>query len=132
MKSFEITPSNDATEAIIKFDELAVAADVAQIDEIIALLGRVRAGLRPALPDRVPLDQRIEAIGDPAYWTNLDAETKGTLLMLQHPGFGWLSFLLPPRERERISAQLAEQSRIAADGASAAPSPGLEPGPAIH
>lgn len=49
---------------------------------------------------------------DPVYWTNPDKATGGQLLMLRHEGLGWLSYILPPAERDRLAGYLAKAQEM--------------------
>lgn len=126
MTKFEIVPSQDKTEVSITIDGVEVKANALQLDSIIQAMAMARAQLRPAIPNEPPLGEPRPAISDPRYWTNFVSDTGDSHLMLQHPGLGWLSFVFPPNERDRLVGYLTEHSKQE-------PTPGAAPdSPVIH
>lgn len=121
MPKIEIEPSDDLTEVAIRIDGTSLSANALQLDAIIEGLIVARAQLRPQHPTQPPLGQRVDAIVDPHYWTNRDPESGMSLLMLRHPGLGWLSFMLPAAERKRLAHLLIEQSQVPTSDAPAEP-----------
>jgi hypothetical protein len=96
-----------------------VAAEVrvgaSELDTLIAALGEKRW----MLPDQVPPDHAAVSTGvvtrevmvvDPAWRTELPVHPtlNGMTLRLRHPGFGWLTFLLPWGEAKALGEWLAK------------------------
>jgi hypothetical protein len=82
---------------------------VQNIDELIRILGEIRAEMTPAVPEEPPPPYQIEPLHNPRYVTELHRFSGGTLLEFRHPSLGWLEFVLPSLERGRITRFLAEQ-----------------------
>jgi hypothetical protein len=79
-----------------------IAVDSVQLDEMILALAAARARMVepvPAEPLSGPL-KREAVIIDPAWRTNFppNPSLNGLMLRLRHPGYGWLTFLLPHHE----------------------------------
>jgi len=102
--------SADMSEVTMNLDGVRLKANALQLDAIIEGLVAARAQLLPAIPNDPPLGQRVAAIADPRYWTNIDLASGMTLLMFRHSGLGWMSFTLPPAERDRLAQYLTEQA----------------------
>ncbi len=120
MPKFDIKPSDDATEVAIAIDGAPITtANALQLDTLIRSLVLARAQLQPAAPKEPPLGEKVAYQGDPRYWTNVDPVTGQTLLLLRHDGLGWLAFMFPPAERDRLAGYLIDQAKAAA----AAPGP---------
>lgn len=79
------------------------------------------AKVRSELPDPVAptLDpgSRLEAIGDPAWRTEMSEY--GPMLALRHPGLGWLGFVIPGHEAQKLGEALVALSRGAQRGPAA-------------
>lgn len=125
MKKFEIIPTPDNTEITVKVGGAVEQMNTLRLDAFIQELARVRAHLAPPVPNDVPLGQPVEAVADPRYWTELEATTGGTLLMFRHPGLGWVPFLLPPGERDRLAEYFGKQGDAQAAGGSVPPGAGM-------
>ena len=65
------------------------------IDALMHALAEIREEMSPAV--------------DPRYRTALHEFSGGTLLAFRHPSLGWLPFLLPSAQRQRIAASFQEQ-----------------------
>lgn len=75
----------------------------AETENFLALLARSRASLTvPVAPEFNP-DSSLEAVVDPIWEIPDEREPDGVLLALQHPGFGWLSFIFPDNEAASIA-----------------------------
>ena len=113
MPKIEIKPNADFTEVAIDIDGVPFAsANASQLDSIIEGLVVARSQMKPQHPTQPPIGQRVSTVDDPHYWTNHDPERGMTLLMFRHPGLGWLSFMLPPAERDRLAQYLVELSKL--------------------
>jgi len=78
------------------------------LDTLIQLLAEVRAEMSPPVSEEPPQVHR-DALHNPRYATELHPFSGGTLLEFRHPSLGWMDFVLPSRERVRISRLLIEQ-----------------------
>ena len=80
---------------------------VEHIDALMHLLGQIREEMAPAVPDEPP--QETGFLHAPRYRTALHEFSGGSLIQFRHPSLGWLPFLLPSVERQRIVRFLATQ-----------------------
>jgi hypothetical protein len=81
------------------------------VSALIHVLAEIRAQMSPAVADEPP-QVHAEVLHDPRYATELHQFSGGTLLEFRHPSLGWMDFVLPSRERVRISRLLVEQEEI--------------------
>lgn len=67
---------------------------------------------RALLKDEVARDldpgSRLEAIVDPVWRVSGHRVPEGRILSLRHPGFGWLSFVLPDKEAAALAEWLTK------------------------
>jgi hypothetical protein len=77
------------------------------VSDLIQVLAQIREEMTPRVAEEPP--PLHEPLHDPRYATELHPFSGGTLLEFRHPSLGWLEFVLPSRERTRISRSLAEQ-----------------------
>lgn len=75
---------------------------------MIRMLAEIRAQMSPAVSE-VPPPLHAEVLHNPRYATELHPFSGGTLLEFRHPSLGWMDYVLPSRERVRISRLLVEQ-----------------------
>jgi hypothetical protein len=68
---------------------------------LINLLVDLRMQMTPAIVGEKP-EGAQKAILDPRYWVQPEPLTEGASVSLQHPGFGWLSFVIPPGSLETL------------------------------
>jgi hypothetical protein len=78
----------------------------AELDELIAKAAERRASLRQQPTER-PVGQ-IQVIINPGWYT--EQNEGGSLFQIFHPGFGWLNFVLPPTDRNRLLGFLLMQA----------------------
>lgn len=79
------------------------------ITDLIQVLSEIRAEMTPAVPEEPPRMHELEALHNPRYATELHQFSGGTVFEFRHPSLGWLEFVLPSLERNRIARFLAEQ-----------------------
>jgi hypothetical protein len=79
------------------------------VSELIRILGQIREEMTPAVSEQPPAPHEVEPLHDPRYATELHPFSGGTVLEFRHPSLGWMEFVLPSLERNRISRFLAEQ-----------------------
>jgi hypothetical protein len=85
-----------------------------QLDELIAAAAARRGQLTPAVPLEPP--RMLTGTKDPKWFLNLEGDHSA--LHLRDVGKGWISFLLPPRERANILSMLLHHALLAAPSAS--------------
>jgi hypothetical protein len=78
------------------------------VTALMHVLAEIRAQMSPAVAEEPP-SLHVEVLHDPRYATALHPFSGGTLLEFRHPSLGWMDFVLPSRERVRISRLLIEQ-----------------------
>ncbi len=84
-----------------------VVLGAAETEAFIGLLARSRASLTvPVAPEFNP-EASLEPVIDPVWEIPEEREPDGVLLALQHPGFGWLSFIFPDNEATSIGGVLS-------------------------
>ena len=79
-----------------------------ELDELIARAAVQRASLEPAQAAQPP--EKAEAIVHPAWHTA--PLPNGVLLILRHPGLGWLAFVLPHEHRVHLTSLWLHQSLL--------------------
>ena len=81
--------------------------DGATAEQHVHLVGRHRANLSdPVTPDLDP-GARLEAVHHPQ-WRVGQPVQEGHVLVLRHPGLGWLSYVFPEEEATELAAQLTK------------------------
>ncbi len=81
--------------------------DAAQLDALIAAAAKRRAELGPQSEQPPP---QCEAVLNPAWHTS--PLPNGVLMMLRHPGMGWLAFVLPHEHRVHLTSLWLHQSLL--------------------
>ena len=86
----------------------------AELEGFIHQLARHRRRMAEEVVRDLDPGARLEAEIDPAWrspkkWSGEGAE--GKLLALRHPGLGWLAFVFPEQEAQRIAEYLAGKPR---------------------
>ncbi len=79
------------------------------ITALIQVLGEIRQEMTPEVSTEPPPPYAVEPLHDPRYITELHPFSGGTVLEVRHPSLGWMEFVLPSLERNRIARSLAEQ-----------------------
>lgn len=77
-----------------------------ELDKLIFEAAQKRAGMEPPVPREHP--KSTEAVLNPAWYT--EAIEIGGLFQIRHPGFGWLTFILPHAERAHLLSVWLHQS----------------------
>jgi hypothetical protein len=82
------------------------------LDSLLALLGEARARLAAPVPFQPPQDAgtRDVMVLDPGWRTEplVHPSLNGITLRLRHPGFGWMTFLLPWHEVKNLGEWLSK------------------------
>jgi hypothetical protein len=77
-----------------------------ELDDLLARAAKHRASLLPAPPAEHP--KPVDVAVNPGWYTALVGS--GTLLQVRHPGFGWISLLIPANERAHLLSLLLRQA----------------------
>ena len=92
-----------------------------ELDELLIRAAKHRASLQPGPPPHHP--KPTDVVVNPGWYAGL--VDSRTLLQLRHPGFGWLSFLIPSNERAHLlSLFLRHALFVPEEGVANAPLPG--------
>lgn len=89
-----------------------ILLDASAVQEHVRLVGRARALLSDGVSSALDLGSRVEATTLPT-WA-IDPQPDGPALLLRHPGFGWLAFLLSSHEAEALAQHLLRSVRSGA------------------
>jgi hypothetical protein len=115
--------SEEATTVALGFltdgkPAIEVSLTAAELSQIIGVLGEKRWMMRDPVPPQHPgavatgsITRELMAV-DPAWRTDLPMHEmlNGITLRLRHPGFGWLTFLLPWQEAKALGDWLTKNS----------------------
>lgn len=82
--------------------------DGATTEKHIHDVARHRAQLKEGVTPDLDPGSRFEAIIDPAWKIDGARVPEGRILLLRHPGLGWLSFVLPDKEAASIAEWLTK------------------------
>jgi hypothetical protein len=99
---------NEDGSVTLSMPSTAETVTAAELDVIIRGLGEVRSRCLPEIPMDPPEYQRgdgsitVEAIEDPRYYIAVGKYSDMVVLLLRHPGYGWLAFGPPAKESERM------------------------------
>ncbi len=92
-----------------------------ELDQLLVKAAKHRASLQPPPPTEHP--KPTDVVVNPGWYTAL--LDSGTLLQIRHPGFGWLSFMIPANERAHLLSLLLRQALFVPEqGMANAPPPG--------
>lgn len=89
---------------------VALKLSVDGVDDMLRNLGEFRAVMAPEIVKSHPLGQKIAAIPDPAWASEPDAMFGQSLLHLRDPRYGWLHYLLPRSEADKLGQILQKQA----------------------
>jgi hypothetical protein len=87
--------------------------DAKQVDELIALLIRLRADMYPPVPEALPNTMIFRGVRDPAGYLETDRLGDCVLLHLRHPGIGWVHFGFPLGKARAIAEHMRERAETA-------------------
>src|SRR5438445_1310262 len=79
------------------------------IGALMQVLAQIREEMAPAVPSDPPRLHDLQAPHDPRYATQLHEFSGGTVLRFRQPSLGWLEFLLPSLEREKMTGYFEAQ-----------------------
>jgi hypothetical protein len=75
-------------------------------------IGRHRAGLKDEVTPELDPNSRLAAIVNPGWKIPGYKLQEGRILALRHPGLGWVSFVIPEDQAERIADWLTKDLPI--------------------
>ncbi len=83
-----------------------------EAQELVELLGVVRQ-MTPGSVAAEPAEGVVHATVNPAWRAPPYKAPQGRVLILQHPGLGWLHFIFPDRSAAEVSRLMAEDAPAA-------------------
>jgi hypothetical protein len=83
-----------------------IVLEAAELDDYIHKLADHRAELIDAVSSQLDPGSRLDVIVGPAWGVPHPPHELGKVLALRHPGFGWLSFLLPAEDARALAKAL--------------------------
>ena len=87
----------------------ALNLDVSDVEDLLEHLGNIRSNMWPGVPRTFAMGQRVNGIRDPAWVTELDDATGGSILHICDPRYGWLHYLIPRAEALKLVKFLQDQ-----------------------
>jgi hypothetical protein len=91
-----------------------------ELNDLLARAAKHRASLQPGHPTDHP--KPADVVVNPGWYVGL--VDSGTLLQIRHPGFGWLSFLIPSNERAHLLSLLLRHALFVPNQGAAIAPPG--------
>ena len=92
--------------------------DVAGVEKILENLGKLRSLMQPAIPSDQAVGQKVAAVSNPRWVTEPDIMRGDSLLHIRDPRYGWLHYLLPRGEAQKLGATLQAQTDVPRTGTS--------------
>jgi hypothetical protein len=99
----------------------AALLDAADVDGLIEELAKLRAQMRPAVPDHPSRSHQYVVEIDPSWYTERNPLFDGAVVFLRHTGFGWAGFAIPTESMQRLKAAIAAHEAAAEREACALP-----------
>jgi hypothetical protein len=110
-EKFRASVSDDKIHVEFRLASTKFSLTANELDNLIAKLSRVRSEMDPSVPLDPPIGNSIEAIREPAWYAPPAESTPGSaVLILRHPGFGWIAFGMPKKTAFDTGYYLAAQS----------------------
>ncbi|MDR3099890.1 MAG: hypothetical protein LBV73_22840, partial [Paraburkholderia sp.] len=86
----------------VKVDGHAALLDAGEVDGLIETLGKLRATLRPAVPEQPLRTHQYVLEIDPCWYTERNPLFDGAVVFLRHTGLGWAGFAIPTESLHRL------------------------------
>jgi hypothetical protein len=77
-----------------------------EIDALITKLAHFRAAMTPEIPRAAADPRDMTTVHDPLWILHAPSTAKDKLLLVRHPGFGWMMFQLPLSEAAKLGHAL--------------------------
>lgn len=100
-----LRPDRTAAELAVIGDKGQVATatlDAADCDGLLDMLQKARADLADVIPMDLEPNARVSPLFDPK-WQLGDSPEGEILLAVRHPGFGWITIMLPKNEAAALA-----------------------------
>ena len=85
---------------------LSAQLDAAALEALMDQLATARAALSPMVPETIDDRMHVRVMPDPVWCMPADDQYGGRVLVLRHPGFGWLGYLFPRKEALQVARWL--------------------------
>jgi hypothetical protein len=77
-----------------------------KVMELIHELSDLRVALAPQVATSMPAGQRLFVTPEPIWEVSGEVRADGKVLLIRHPGLGWLGFIIPHDDCERLAEKL--------------------------
>ena len=77
-----------------------------KMTDLIQDLSDLRETLAPQVPATITAGQRLFATPEPLWEISAEVRADGKVLLVRHPGLGWLGFIIPHDDCERLAGEL--------------------------
>jgi hypothetical protein len=98
---------------------LRLTAD--QVDAMIGAMAATRPHMQPPIAATIPAGTALKAVLDPRFRIGPEEKSGGMTLLLRHPGIGWVGYVFPKSEMERIGQFVSRRMGTGGNGAKTAP-----------
>jgi hypothetical protein len=88
--------------------------DAADVDSLIEELGKLRAQMRPAVPEQLSRTHQYVIEMDPSWYTERNPLFDGSVVFFRHTGLGWAGFAIPTESMHRLKAAIEAQEAAVA------------------
>jgi hypothetical protein len=82
-----------------------------KVTELIQDLSDLRETLAPQVATSVAAGQRLFVTPEPLWEVSAEVREDGRVLLIRHPGLGWLGFILPQADCDRLAEKLTGELR---------------------
>jgi hypothetical protein len=83
------------------------------VEALIQILMSMRMKMTPPVPEEFPTIPPMKGPSNPIYAVLDVPVMPGKLVMVRHEGLGWLNFLFPQKEADKLAHGLLEQPALA-------------------
>jgi hypothetical protein len=90
----------------VNIDGHSALLDATEVDGLIEELGKLRATIRPAVPDQPLRTHQYVIEIDPCWYAERHPMFEGAVMFLRHTGLGWTGFALPTESVHRLKSAL--------------------------
>lgn len=88
---------------------VALQYEADQVDSMLAMLRTMRSAMDPPVDNDLQIGKPINILRDPKWYTELEVMTQDTLFRILDPGFGWLNYVIPRQNAEKLAGLLNKQ-----------------------
>jgi hypothetical protein len=101
--------SNHAIAAAGQTRALFTSLDPSKVEEMIQDLSDLRVALAPQVRDTIPNGKFLDAIPGPLWKISGEDREDGKVLVIRHPGIGWLGFIIPHLDCKLLAEKLTNE-----------------------